>query len=227
MTVRQLLEAVDTLRPNGYESRQKAAWLSELAGRIQTEVWLRPAYETRQYAPEENAPLLPLPPAYEGLWMHWMRAQLDFADGCYAAYVESRREFNRLCGEYQRWFRAVYAPAEHGYDPPEALGTVTYTCSGAGPLALCTLPAGALLTGITCAVTQPFGAAARLQLQLPGEGALPPEGLDVSEVGVTVWNCTLLGAAEGSLLRFTLEGAEEDGRAAFFGRILYPGKEKT
>ena len=199
MTVRQLLEAVDTLRPNGYESRQKAAWLSELAGRIQTEVWLRPAYETRQYAPEENAPLLPLPPAYEGLWMHWMRAQLDFADGCYAAYVESRREFNRLCGEYQRWFRAVYAPAEHGYDPPEALGTVTYTCSGAGPLALCTLPAG----------------------------ALPPEGLDVSEVGVTVWNCTLLGAAEGSLLRFTLEGAEEDGRAAFFGRILYPGKEKT
>lgn len=227
MTVKQLLEAVDTLRPNGCDSRQKAAWLSELAGRIQTEVWLRPVYETRQYAPEEDAALLPLPAAYEGLWMHWMRAQLEFADGNYPAYVAAREAFNRLCAGYQAWFWAVYAPAEHGYDPPEALGTVTYTCSGVGPLALCTLPAGALLTSVTCAVTQPFGPDSRLRLQLPGETLPPREGLDVSEAGVTVWSCALLGAPEGSVLRFCLEGAEEDGRAAFFGRILYPGKEKA
>lgn len=225
MTVNELIRAADAQHPNRCSSEQKAAWISELAGRIRTEVWLRPLCETPRYDPEGTAPLLPLPPAYEGLWLSWLKAQLEYADGAYPAYAKSRGEFNRLCTAYHRWFRTTYDPAAHGYDLPETLGTVSYTCSGCGALALATLPAGALLTGVTCAVTASFGPGALLQLELPDGSLLPAGGLDVSGPGVTVWPCSLLGAAEGSLLRFWLEGASEDGRAAFFGRILYPGKE--
>lgn len=226
MTVRQLIEAVDTLRPNGYDSRQKTDWVLEAMERIRREVWLRPDWEARQEGAAEEGQLLPLPGAYAGLWLSWLRAQLDFADGDYSAYTASREEFNRLCGDYQRWFRRVYAPERQGYEPPQHLGTVRRTCSGCGELALCTLPPGALLTAVTCAVTAPFGEGARLWLLLPGGVSLPREGLDVSQAGVKVWGCALLGASEGSLLRFVLEGGDEEGQAAFFGRILYPGKEK-
>ena len=89
MTIEEAIELCDRMKPNHYEKDDKLRWLSELDGRIRIEI-----LDTHEGGPsepfsayDENTPmdteLLAVPP-YDGLYLHYLGAQVDYYNAEYA-----------------------------------------------------------------------------------------------------------------------------------------------
>ena len=83
LTAGQLLGRVDALLPNQYSRAEKMQWLAQAEGFVLEEV-LR-AHEGGEAAelPEELADAAPLraPAPYDGLYRHYVEAQIHYANG--------------------------------------------------------------------------------------------------------------------------------------------------
>lgn len=116
-TIRNIVDRVDELRPNQYSEAMKLAWLSELEGKIAADVMLMRIDEIRnlEYShPEsmEAEPLVTYP--HQEVYVYWLMAQIDFANGEYNKYQNSMEMYNQYFGNYVRWFANTYEPAK-GY----------------------------------------------------------------------------------------------------------------
>jgi len=115
LTIEHILEMADQQRPNAFTPQQKTEWLNALEGRIQTQVWLRNVREIQQYVWPEDAGSEPLTaPPYDDIYLLWLLAMIDQANGEYDRYRNSMAIFNAFYGSYVRWFASVYEPAQ-GY----------------------------------------------------------------------------------------------------------------
>lgn len=115
MTNREIIDAVDDVKPNAFSEKTKVRWLDSLEGRVMTEVMLMDPCEVRPFAyPEcmEHEPLLE--PPYDDLYVMWLTAQIDLANGEYEKYQNSMTVFNAAWTGFVRWFAARYEPAQ-GY----------------------------------------------------------------------------------------------------------------
>lgn len=115
MTIAEIIEQVDDVKPNSFSEETKVRWLNSLEGRIQTEVMLMEANEVRPYVwPEckDFEPLLEAP--YDDLYGMWLTAQIDLGNGEYSKYQNSMAVFNATYGGFVRWFAGRYEPAQ-GY----------------------------------------------------------------------------------------------------------------
>lgn len=83
MTAGQVLAQVDDLLPNSYPGEQKRRWLRQAEGFVLEEV-VR-AHEGGEAAelPDELADAAPLlaPAPYDGLYRHYVEAQIHYANG--------------------------------------------------------------------------------------------------------------------------------------------------
>ena len=64
MTVAQVIQAVDAVKPNAFSNEEKTRWLYEVEGMVQTEVLLFASEEviTYSYEQDKDAQLLVQPP---------------------------------------------------------------------------------------------------------------------------------------------------------------------
>ncbi len=119
-TIKQIIDAVDEIKPNGFSPARKTSWISELEGRIQTEVFLQAHDEVIVYqwsdTPGEgdrDTQVLVEPP-YDNLYELYLAAQIDFANNEYTKYANSSEAFNNAMVGFIRWFAGRYRPAD-GY----------------------------------------------------------------------------------------------------------------
>ena len=112
MTVKQAIEETDQLLPNHYSTDQKLLWLSELDGRVQTEIMLADVADVFGYNVEQyDANMLVLPP-HDAMYLDWLmyKAAEYYAEIDRAQY--HRAEFERKYNRYAAWYMNQYRPAD-------------------------------------------------------------------------------------------------------------------
>lgn len=93
------------------------AWIAELDGKIALDVMMMDIAEVRQmhyiYPDDlENEPLVSFP--HDSIYEQWLGAKIDYANGEYNKYENSKEQFNASYGNFVRWFAAKYEPSQ-GY----------------------------------------------------------------------------------------------------------------
>ena len=113
MTVAQVIQAVDAVKPNAFSNEEKTRWLNEVEGMVQTEVLLFASEEviTYSYEQDKDVELLAQPP-HDKLYPAYLEARVDYANGEYEKYQNTMQMFNAFFGEFIRWFALTYSPAD-------------------------------------------------------------------------------------------------------------------
>ena len=116
-TIKSIIEKVDELRPNAFSEKLKLMWIGELDGKIAADVMLMSIEDIRQREykyPDhlESEPLVTYP--HDGIYLYWLQAQIDYANGEYNKYQNSMEMYNAIFANFVRWFANTYEPA-HGY----------------------------------------------------------------------------------------------------------------
>lgn len=112
MTLDELLDGVDTLRPNAWTRAQKCTWVSDLEAQLWTEVLLQSHGLWSARSPETDGarPLL-LPDTWRRLYTAYLMAMIDLANGEYDAYAGSMGLYNGIAAELGAWYASGYDPA--------------------------------------------------------------------------------------------------------------------
>ncbi len=98
MTVQKAIERVNALRPNAYDEEQKFAWLSELDGRIKTEIF--DAHEDFEdvsvpvYILGNRTDELFVPEPYSDIYMYWLFMKMDFMNGEFDRFNNDAMMYN-------------------------------------------------------------------------------------------------------------------------------------
>ena len=112
MTAGQVLAQVDDLLPNSYPGEQKRRWLRQAEGFVLEEV-VR-VHEGGQGAvlPGEltDAAELLAPAPYDGLYRHYVEAQIHYANQEYLKYNNAMALFSALWQEYANFVCRGSAP---------------------------------------------------------------------------------------------------------------------
>lgn len=113
MTLSDVIERVDDIKPNAFSAKAKTAWINECEGMVQTEVFLLAPVEiiSYNYETDKNTALLVDPP-HDKLYWAYLAAMIDFANGEYNKYQNSVQMFNSYFGEFMRWYAQNYRPAD-------------------------------------------------------------------------------------------------------------------
>ena len=113
MTLSQVIQAVDEVKPNAFSSETKTAWLNEVEGMVQTQVFLWAPEEiiAYDYGADKDAELLVQPP-HDKLYPAYLEARIDYANGEYNKYQNTMQMFNEFFGELMRSFPLTYRPAD-------------------------------------------------------------------------------------------------------------------
>lgn len=116
MTIREAIAMADDIKPNAFKSATKLAWLNKLEGTFAAEVFLMAQEEIRQlqyHRGDMGAELLVNAP-YDDLYVLWLEAQIDRANGEYNKYQNTMQSYNARYAEFFCWFSQIWDPAQ-GY----------------------------------------------------------------------------------------------------------------
>lgn len=115
MTINEAIQAVDSLKPNGYSELEKIGWLSELDGTIKVEI-----IDTHEGAEDisfngydEQTPLeqeLLVPYPYDRIYKSWLESRIDYANQDFAKYNNSTTVFNTDYLSFQRAYNRKHMP---------------------------------------------------------------------------------------------------------------------
>lgn len=114
MTIGKALQLADALSPNALDLELKYHFLSEVEGLIQSEVMLLPPADIIVYdisRHDDNTELLVRPP-HDKLYVSYLAAMFDFANGEYSKYANKIELFNAYYREYHRWYFSHYHPGD-------------------------------------------------------------------------------------------------------------------
>lgn len=85
MTVQEAIERVRELKPNAYTDEMMCAWLSELDGRVKTEIFDQHAgFEEKEipaYTIGTRTRELFVPAPYSDIYVYWLSMKIDFSNG--------------------------------------------------------------------------------------------------------------------------------------------------
>ena len=116
-TIREILEQVDSRKPNAFSDSDKVRWLAELDGKIAADVLLVSIEDIQQLKyswPEDAETELLVRFPHDDLYSLWLYARIDFENGEYNKYQNSMELFNAVYNNFVRWFASTYHPA-NGY----------------------------------------------------------------------------------------------------------------
>ena len=119
MTIIEAINRIDILKPNTYTPEIKTNWLSRLDGIV-----FKKIIETHEGADdkefngytEETAldTVLLIPAPYDDIYLKWLEAQIDYANGEYDKYNNVIVAYNDAYTEFARYYNRTHMPiAKH------------------------------------------------------------------------------------------------------------------
>ena len=119
MKIIDAISKVDDLKPNRYDEEHKVGWLSNLDLRVKNEI-----IDTHEGASEtsftgynldvdKNTKLL-VPAPYDEMYIHWLMAQIDLANGEYNKYNAEITMFNTEWEDYAKHYNCTHMPITQG-----------------------------------------------------------------------------------------------------------------
>lgn len=113
MTLSEVIAFADGIKPNGYANKTKTHWINEAEGKVQKEILLVREVSTYVWPDDANTVLLARPP-HDKLYITYLTAMIDFANGEYEKYQNSMTLFDAQFREFMRWYARFYHPAGYG-----------------------------------------------------------------------------------------------------------------
>ena len=120
MTIIEAIEQVDLLKPNNYTQEDKIAWLSMLDGVIKTEI-----IDTHEGAEDvafngygvdiSRDTVLLAPAPYDDVYVKWLEAQIDYANGELAKFNNSITMYNTAYAAFERYYNRTHMPLGTGF----------------------------------------------------------------------------------------------------------------
>lgn len=105
MTIRELIDYVDEVRPNSFGDKTKIVWINEIEGAVQTEIMgIYPSDVAQYEVGEDDDALLLVKAPHAKLYAWYLIAMMDLVSLGDAAYKNSYRIFNTFWEEYARWY---------------------------------------------------------------------------------------------------------------------------
>lgn len=115
MTIQGAINHIDAVKPNGYSQDEKIRWLSTLDGVIKAEI-----IDTHEGAEDvafeeynETTPLaqaLLVPHPYDDVYVKWLEAQIDYANGEYGKYNNSITTYNAAYLAFVKHYNRTHKP---------------------------------------------------------------------------------------------------------------------
>jgi hypothetical protein len=113
----KIIEAIsqlDALKPNTYSGSEKIVWLSRLDAMIKKNI-----IDTHEGGDvtftgygedtDQSTELLVAEP-YDEMYLRWLEAQIDYANGEYERYNNSVDLFNTAYEEYKKYYNRTHMP---------------------------------------------------------------------------------------------------------------------
>jgi len=117
MTIMGATNRIDVLKPNVFSQSEKIRWLSVLDGIVKAEiidthegaedVVFRPYDEKTELTQE-----LLIPHPYDEIYIRWLEAQIDYANGEYEKYNNSIAMYNAAYLAFERYYNRTRKPLE-------------------------------------------------------------------------------------------------------------------
>ena len=119
MTIMEAMHRIGTVKPNGYDQALKIKWLSTLDGIIKKEI-----IDTHEgaenvvfngYTVETNLLTELLVPApYDDIYIRYLEMQIDYANGEYGKYNNSKVMFNTAYSDFEKYYNREHMPLNRG-----------------------------------------------------------------------------------------------------------------
>lgn len=115
MTISEAINKVDNYKPNSYTQQDKVRWLSILDGIVKTEIIdtheggegvVFNGYE----ADTDVGTVLLVPAPYDDIYVKWLEAQIDYANGETAKYNNSMVMYNTAYSAFERYYNRTHTP---------------------------------------------------------------------------------------------------------------------
>lgn len=115
MTITEAISKTDNLKPNSYTQPDKVRWLSILDGIIKKEIIdtheggeeiIFNGYEAE--TPADTVLLVPAP--YDDVYVKWLEAQIDYANGETDRWENSMVMYNTAFSAFQRFYNRTHMP---------------------------------------------------------------------------------------------------------------------
>lgn len=115
MTIIGAISAIDALKPNTYNNAEKIRWLSVLDGMVKREII--DTHEDKdkvKYSPYTESTSLTtellVPHPYDEIYIRWLEAQIDYANGEYGKYNNTITAFNNAYARFESYYHKNNKP---------------------------------------------------------------------------------------------------------------------
>lgn len=118
MTIQEVVDVVDSVKPNQYTIEDKVRWLSFLDAIIINDVIkTHEGYEGQYedfagYSPDETNVHLIVKAPYDGLYEAYLKMKIDEENGETARYNNSATMFNSYLETYKKWYNKHHIPLQ-------------------------------------------------------------------------------------------------------------------
>lgn len=115
MTLIEAISQVNAAKPNGYTQSEKTRWLSILDGAVKAEI-----IDTHEGAKgivfngyDDNTDIqtkLLIPYPFDDIYIRWLEMQIDYTNGEYSKYNNSKTMFNEAYSAYENYYNRNHVP---------------------------------------------------------------------------------------------------------------------
>ena len=115
MTILEAINRVDATKPNSYTQIEKVDWLSTLDGIIKSQIIdTHEGGENIVFESYDANTLLDtmllVPAPYDDIYIRWLEARIDYANGEYSKYNNSLTAYNDAYDLYARHYNRKHMP---------------------------------------------------------------------------------------------------------------------
>ena len=114
MTLIEAISKIDNLKHNTYTHEDKTAWLSRLDGMVKAEILDTHAgseSDFRGYDTDSDVETELLVPApYDEMYLRWLEAQIDYANGEYSRFNNAMDMFQAAYQSYRNYYNRTHMP---------------------------------------------------------------------------------------------------------------------
>ena len=119
MTIMEAINRIDVLKPNTFDQSEKIHWLSVLDGLIKAHIIdTHEGADSVSFQPYHDdtalTQVLIVPHPFDEIYIRWLEAQIDYANGEYDKYNASILLFNTEYEAYGRYYNRTHMPKNAG-----------------------------------------------------------------------------------------------------------------
>ena len=115
MTVIGAINHLDAVKPNTYGQTEKIRWLSTLDGLVKKEIIDTHEGVDVEFNGYDDSSLLKellVPSPHDDIYIKWLEAQIDYAQGEYGKYNNSITMFNSAYANYAAYYNRTHMPKQ-------------------------------------------------------------------------------------------------------------------